>query len=170
LDGDANFTRLNARLDLSIWHFQRSFHTYKRPLWQTPVLRRCISENRRVGGLLMRIGDANFTRLNARLNLSIWRFQRSFYTYKRPFWQTLVLRRCISENRRVGGLLMRIGDANFTRLNARLNLSIWRFQRRFYTYRRQFWQAPVVRRFFLKEQAFMSSTTVMCHQRWLHCF
>jgi hypothetical protein len=29
LDGDANFTRLNAHLNLSIWNFQRSFHTYK---------------------------------------------------------------------------------------------------------------------------------------------
>jgi hypothetical protein len=134
------------------------------------VLRRCIPENRRVGGLLMRIGDANFTRMKAALDLSVRDFQRSFYTYRRPFWQTPVLRRCIPENRRVGGLLMRIGDANFTQLNTPLNLSIRRFQRRFYTYRGQFWQAPVVRRCSLKEQAFMSSTTVMCHQRWLHCF
>jgi hypothetical protein len=114
--------------------------------------------------------DANFTRMKTASDLSVSDFQRSFYTYRRPFWKTPVLRRCISENRRVGGLLMRIGDANFTQLNTPLNLSIRRFQRRFYTYRRQFWQAPVVRRCFLKEQAFMSFSTVMCHQRWLHCF
>jgi hypothetical protein len=135
LDRDANFTRMKAALDLSVRDSQRSFYTYRRPSWQTPVHRRCISENRRVGGLLMRIGDANFTQLNTPLNLSIRRFQRSFYTYRRPSWQTPVHRRCISENRRVGGLLMRIGDANFTQLNTPLNLSIWCFQRRFYTYR-----------------------------------
>jgi hypothetical protein len=68
LDGDANFTRMKAALDLSVRDFQRSFHTYRRQLWQTPVLRRCLPENRRVGGLLMRISDANFTQLNTRLN------------------------------------------------------------------------------------------------------
>jgi hypothetical protein len=68
LDGDANFTRMKAALDQSVRDFQRSFYTYKKPFWQTPVLRRCIPENRRVGGLLMRIGDANFTQLNARLS------------------------------------------------------------------------------------------------------
>jgi hypothetical protein len=104
------------------------------------------------GGLGSVDGDANFTRMKAALDLSVRDSQRSFYTYRRPFWQTPVLCRCISENRRVGGLLMRIGDANFTQLNTPLNLSIRRFQRRLYTYRKQFWQAPVVRRCFLEDR------------------
>jgi hypothetical protein len=74
LDRDANFTRMKAALDLSVRDFQRSFYTYKKPFWQMPVLRRCIPENRRVGGLLMRIGDANFTQLNTPFNQSIRRF------------------------------------------------------------------------------------------------
>jgi hypothetical protein len=90
--------------------------------------------------------------MKAALDLSARDFQQSFYTYRIPFGQTPVLRRCIPENRRVGGLLMRIGDANFTQLNTPLNLSIRRFQGRFYTYKRQFWQAPVVRRCFLEDR------------------
>jgi hypothetical protein len=39
LDGDANFTRLNARLNLSMWHFQRSFHTYRKLFGPAPVAR-----------------------------------------------------------------------------------------------------------------------------------
>jgi hypothetical protein len=104
------------------------------------------------GGLGSLDGDTNFTRMKAALGLSVRDFQRSFYTYRIPFWQTPVLRRCISENRKVGGLLMRIGDANFTQFHTPLNLSIRRFQRRCYTYRRQFWQAPVVRRCFLEDR------------------
>jgi hypothetical protein len=96
------------------------------------------------GGFGSLDGNANFTRLKAALDVSIRCFQRSFYTHRTPFWQSPVRRRCIPENRRVGGLLMRIGDANFTQLNTPLHLSIRRFQRRFYTYRRQFWKAPVV--------------------------
>jgi hypothetical protein len=104
LDRDANFTRLNAALDLSVRDFQRSFYTYRRPFWQTPVVRRCISENRRVGGLLMRIGDANFTQLNTPLNLSIRLFQRRFYTYRRQFWKEPVVQRCFLDDRRVEAL------------------------------------------------------------------
>jgi hypothetical protein len=85
-------------------------------------------------------------------NLSVRDSRRSFYTSRRPLWQTPVHRRCISEDRRVGGLLMRIGDANFTQLNTPLNLSIRYSQRRFHTYRRRFWQAPVVRRCFLEDR------------------
>jgi hypothetical protein len=136
LDGDANFTRLNARLNLSIWHLRRSFHTYRELFWPAPVARRCTLDDRHVWRLWQLAGDAYFTRMNAALDLSVRDFQRSFYTYGRPFWQTPVLGRCIPENRRVGGLLMRIGDANLTQLNTPLNLSIRRFQRRFYTYRR----------------------------------
>jgi hypothetical protein len=100
-DGDANFTRLNAALDVLRWHFQRSFYMYRKLFWPPPVVRRCILGNRRVGGLLMRIGDANFTQLNAPLNLSIWRFQRSFYTCRKLFWPAPVAGRCILDDRRV---------------------------------------------------------------------
>jgi hypothetical protein len=133
-DGDAKFTRLKAALDLSVRDFQRSFYAYRKLFWQMPVLRRCISENRRVGGLLMRIGDANFTQLNTPLDLSRRRFQRRFYTYRRRFWQAPVVRRCLLENRMVWRLWTRIGtvdsDANSTGLKAPLDLSIRRFQRR----------------------------------------
>jgi hypothetical protein len=143
LDGDANFTRMKAALDLSVKDSQRSFYTYRQPLWQTPVLLRCIPDNRRVGGLLMRIGDANFTQLNTPLNLSIRRSQRRFHTYRRLFWQAPVARRCFLEDRHVWRLYGSWdGDANFIRLNARLNLSIWHFQRSFATYRKLFWQVP----------------------------
>jgi hypothetical protein len=101
LDRNANFTRMKAAFDLSARDFQRSLYTYRKPFGQTPVLRRCIPENRRVGGLLMRIGDANFTQLNTPLNLSIRRFQRRFYTYRRQFWQAPVVRRCFLEDRHV---------------------------------------------------------------------
>jgi hypothetical protein len=143
--GEAIFTRLKTALDVSIRRFPRSLYTYRKLFWPALVpddasLR--IDMCGRFGSLDR---DANFTRMKAALDLSIWRFQRSFYTYRRPFWKTPVLRRCISENRRVGGLLMRIGDANVTQLNTPLNLSIWRFQRSFYTYRKLFWQAPVAR-------------------------
>jgi hypothetical protein len=128
--GEAIITRLKAALDVSRWHFQRSFYTYRKLFWPPPVARRCILGNRRVGGLLMRIGDANFTQLNTPLNLSIRRFQRRFYTYRRQYWLTPVARRCILEDRHVWRLYGSWdGDANFTRLNARLNLSIRRFQR-----------------------------------------
>jgi hypothetical protein len=137
LDRDANFTRFNAALDLPVRDFQRSFYTYRKPFWKTPVLRRCISENRRVGGLLMRIGDANFTQLNTPLNLSIRRFQRSFDTHRKPFWLAPVARRCLLEDRRVWRLWTRIGtvdsDANSTGLKAPLGLSIRCFWRCFYT-------------------------------------
>jgi hypothetical protein len=103
VDSDANSTGLKVELDLSIWYFQRSFYTYRRPFWQTPVLRRFIPENRRVGGLLMRIGDANFTQLNTPLNLSIRRVSRSLYTYRKVFWPSPVARRCILGNRSPGG-------------------------------------------------------------------
>jgi hypothetical protein len=139
LDGDANFTRMKAALDLSVRDSQRSFYTYRRSSWQTPVLRRCIPENRRVGGLLMRIGDANFTQLNTPLHLSIRRFQRRFYTYRRQIWPAPVVRRCFVENRMVWRLWTQIGtvdsDANSTGLKAPLHLSIRRFLRPFYTYR-----------------------------------
>jgi hypothetical protein len=48
LDGDANFTRLNAALDVSIRHFQRSYYTYRKLFWPAPVARRCILEDRHV--------------------------------------------------------------------------------------------------------------------------
>jgi hypothetical protein len=120
------------------------------------VAGRCILGNRRVGGLLMRISDANFTQLNTPLNLSIWRFQRSFYTYRTLFWPAPVVLRCLLENRRVWSLWTRIGtvdsDANSTGLKAPLFLSIRCFQRRFYTYRRPFLHPPVVRRCFLENR------------------
>jgi hypothetical protein len=132
LDRHAHFTRLNAALDVSRWHFQRSFYTYRRLFSPAPVARRFILGDRRVGGLLMRIGDANFTRLNTPWNLSIWRFQRSFYTYRKLFWPAPVARRCFLENRRVWRLWKRIGtvdsDANSTGLKAALDLSLRRFQ------------------------------------------
>jgi G:T-mismatch repair DNA endonuclease (very short patch repair protein) len=53
------------------------------------------------GGLVSLDGDANFTRLNARLNLSIRNVQRSFYTYRKLFWPAPVARRCILEDRHV---------------------------------------------------------------------
>jgi hypothetical protein len=101
LDRDAHFTRLNAALDVSRWHFQRSSYTYRKLFWEAPVVRRCILGNRRVGGLLMRIGYANFTQLNVRLNLSIWHVPRSFYTCRKLFWPTPVAGRCILKVRRV---------------------------------------------------------------------
>jgi hypothetical protein len=101
VDSDASSTGLKAPSDLSIQRFLRSFNTYRRPFWQVPVVRRCLLENRRVGGLLIRIGDAYFTQLNAPLNLSIQRFYQSFYTYRRPFWPVPVARRCILEDRHV---------------------------------------------------------------------
>jgi hypothetical protein len=42
------------------------------------------------------------------------------------------------------------GDANFNRLKAPLKLSIGHFRRVFETYRRAFWQAPVVLRRFIE--------------------
>jgi hypothetical protein len=117
--------------------------TYKAvtPVSSLVILSRC----NMCGGLGSLDGDANFTRMKAALDLSVRDSQRSFYTYRRSSWQMPVLRRCIPENRRVGGMLMRIGDANFTQLSTPLHLSIRRFQRRFYTYRRQIWPAPAVR-------------------------
>jgi hypothetical protein len=105
VDSDANSTGLKAPLGLSIRCFQRTLYTYRRPLWQAPVVRRCILENRRVRRLWTRIGtvdsDANSTGLKAPLGLSIRCFQRTLYTYRRPLWQAPVVRRCIVENRRV---------------------------------------------------------------------
>jgi hypothetical protein len=46
-------------------------------------------------------GDANFTRLNARVNLSIERFQRRFSTYRKLFWPASLVGRCILKVRRV---------------------------------------------------------------------
>jgi hypothetical protein len=40
VDGDANFNRLKAPLQLSISHFQRVFQTYIRPFWQAPEVPR----------------------------------------------------------------------------------------------------------------------------------
>jgi hypothetical protein len=48
-------------------------------------------------------GDAIFTRFNAPLNLSIQRFPRSLYTYRKIFWPAPVARRCILGNRSLGG-------------------------------------------------------------------
>jgi hypothetical protein len=48
-------------------------------------------------------GDANFTRLNAPFNLSVQRFPRSLYTYRKLFWPAPVARRCILGNRSPGG-------------------------------------------------------------------
>jgi hypothetical protein len=80
----------------------------------------------------VRIGDANFNRLKAPLELSIRHFQRVL-TYRTPFGQAPVVLRCFLENRRLGRLLVRIGtvdgDANFNRLKAPLRLSIRHFQR-----------------------------------------
>jgi hypothetical protein len=95
-------------------------------------------------------GDANFTGLKAPLDLLIQRFYRSLYTYRSLFWEAPVVGRCLLENRTVWRLWKRIGDANFTRMKAALDLAIRRFQRCFYTYKRLFWQAPVVRRCFLR--------------------
>jgi hypothetical protein len=76
LDGDANFTRLNAHLNLSMWHFQRRLHTCRYVLWPAPVVRRCFLENQMVWRLWTRIGgtvdsDANSTGLKAALDLSL---------------------------------------------------------------------------------------------------
>jgi hypothetical protein len=53
----------------------------------------------------MRIGtvdsDANSTGLKAASGLSIRRFSRSVYTYRKSFWPTPVARRCILEDRHV---------------------------------------------------------------------
>jgi hypothetical protein len=84
----------------------------------------------------MRIGtvdsDANSTGLNAPLDLSIRRFQRSFYTYRKLFWLAPVARRCILEKSGVRRLRKRIGtvdsNANSTELKAALDLSIRRCQ------------------------------------------
>jgi hypothetical protein len=155
VDSDANLSRVKAPIDLSVRCFQQRCYTYRRLFWHAPVVRRCVLENRSVGGLLMRIGDANFTQLKAPLDLSIRRFHRSFYTYRSPFWEAPVVRRCILENRRVRRLWTRIGtvdsDANSTGLKAPLFLSIRCFPRRLYTYRRPFLHAPVVRRCFLEK-------------------
>jgi hypothetical protein len=141
VDSDANSIGLKAASDLSVKDFQRSFYTYRKLFWPAPVALRCFLENRRVWRLRTRNGtvdsDANFTRLKAPLDLSIRRFQRSFYTYKRPLWQAPVDRRCFLENRRVWRLWTRIGtvdsDANSTGLKAALDLSLRCFQRRLYT-------------------------------------
>jgi hypothetical protein len=102
------------------------------------------------------IGDANFTRLKAALDLSIRPFQRRFHTYIRPSCQGPVVRRCFLEDRRVWRLRKRIrtvdSDANSTGLKAPSDLSIQRFLRSFNTYRRPFWQVPVVRRCFVENR------------------
>jgi hypothetical protein len=48
VDGDANFNRLKAALNLSISHFQRVCQTYGRPSWQAPVVLRRFVETRAV--------------------------------------------------------------------------------------------------------------------------
>jgi hypothetical protein len=48
LDRDANFTRLDAALDVSIRCFQRSFYTHRMLFWPASVVRRCFLENRHV--------------------------------------------------------------------------------------------------------------------------
>jgi hypothetical protein len=97
--------------------------------------------------------DANSTGLKAPLDLSIWRFQRGFYTYRGLFWPAPVAGRFILQVQRLWRLYGSWdGDANFTRLNARLNLSIRHVQRSFYTYRKLFWPAPVARRCILEDR------------------
>jgi hypothetical protein len=158
VNGNGNLRRMKAPLNLPIRRPQGSFYKYRRPFWQARAVRRCFLENRRVWRLRKRIGtldsDANSTGLKAALDLSIQRFQRSFHTYGTLYWAPLVVRRRLLENRRVWRLRKQIGivdsDADFTRLKAPLHLSIRCFQRRFYTYRRPFWQAPVARRYFLE--------------------
>jgi hypothetical protein len=51
VEGDANFNRLKAALNLSISHFQRVCQTYGRPSWQAPVVLRRFLENRSARGL-----------------------------------------------------------------------------------------------------------------------
>jgi hypothetical protein len=38
-NGDANFTRLKAALDVLLRCFQRSFYTHRIPFWPAPVVR-----------------------------------------------------------------------------------------------------------------------------------
>jgi hypothetical protein len=94
--------------------------------------------------------NANSTGLKAAFDLSIRCFQRSVYTYGKPFWPVPVVQRGFLQNRRVWRMRKRIGtvdsDANSTGLKAALYLSIWHFQRSFYTYKRLFLPAPVARR------------------------
>jgi hypothetical protein len=78
-------------------------------------------------------GDGNLSRMKAPLNLSIRRFQRGFYTYRKLFWPVAMVRRGFLQKRRVWRMRMRIGtvdsDANSTGLKAPLDLSIRCFQR-----------------------------------------
>jgi hypothetical protein len=46
-------------------------------------------------------GNGNLSRMKLTSDLSMWRFQRSFYTYKTLLWPAAVLRRCILEDSRV---------------------------------------------------------------------
>jgi hypothetical protein len=52
-------------------------------------------------GICTMDSNTNFTRMKAPLDLSMRRFQRSFYTHRVPFWPAPVVRRCFVENRRV---------------------------------------------------------------------
>jgi hypothetical protein len=100
-DGDANFTRLKAALDVSIRCFQQAFIHIECHSCQC----RCPDDaSLRIdmcGGFCSLDRDANFTRLNAALDVSIWHFQRSLYTYRMPFLPVPVARRCILEDRHV---------------------------------------------------------------------
>jgi hypothetical protein len=85
LDGDANFTRLNAALDVSIRCFPRTLIHIE---CHSGQLRWSIDASLRIdmcGGFGSWDGDANVTRLNAALDVSIWYFQRRFYTYRKVF-------------------------------------------------------------------------------------
>jgi hypothetical protein len=103
VNGDANSTGLKAALDLSINHFQRSFETCKsysgQPRWPDDASLRIDM----CGGFGSLDRDAISTRLNAPLNLSIQRFPRSLYTYRKLLWPAPVARRCILGNRSPGG-------------------------------------------------------------------
>jgi putative protein kinase ArgK-like GTPase of G3E family len=117
VDSDADFTQLKAALELSIRRLQRSFYTYRRLVWQAPVVRRYFLEKRGVWGLWKRIGDAILSQMKAMLDLSIRRCQRGFYTYRSVFWEVPVVRRYFLENRGVWGLWKRIGPILATQIS-----------------------------------------------------
>jgi hypothetical protein len=101
--GDPKLNGLKALLSLSIRHFQRVFHTYRRPFWPAPEVRRRFLENPRPRGLSMRIGDPKLNPLKAPLSLSIRHFQRVFWTYSIALYQAPEARRRFLENRRPRG-------------------------------------------------------------------
>jgi hypothetical protein len=133
LDGDVNFARLNAALDVSIWHFKRSFYTYKRPLWKALVVRRCILKVRRVWRLChcgWRCIESSNRPINTALSATLLDIWIGIYASAGVLTMLPLEREVLQLWLRMGTVN---GDANRSQLQAVSGLSIRHFPRSFYT-------------------------------------